>query len=68
MNRRGLLAQVTAEIAGPESSIENVQMLDRAGGEAIELRFVRSVKNRTHLARVLRRIRRVGSVERVARD
>ena len=67
-NRRGLLAEVTAEIAGAESSIENVQMPDRGGGEAIEMRFVLSVKSRTHLARVLRRIRRVTSVERVARD
>ena len=67
-NRRGLLAEVTAEIAGAESSIENVQMPDRAGGEAIEMRFVLSVKSRTHLARVLRRIRRIGSVERVTRD
>jgi guanosine-3',5'-bis(diphosphate) 3'-pyrophosphohydrolase len=66
-NRRGLLADVTAEIAGAESSIENVQMPDRAGGEAIDMRFILSVKNRTHLARVLRRVRRIEGVERVTR-
>ncbi|TXG98064.1 MAG: bifunctional (p)ppGpp synthetase/guanosine-3',5'-bis(diphosphate) 3'-pyrophosphohydrolase [Nevskiaceae bacterium] len=67
-NRRGLLAAVTAEIAGAESSIENVQMPDRAGGDAIEMRFILSVKSRTHLARVLRRVRRVSGVERIGRD
>ncbi len=66
-NKRGTLAQVTAEIANAESSIENVQMPDRAGSEAIEMRFVITVKSRVHLARVLRRLRRLEWVERVAR-
>lgn len=66
-NKRGLLARVTAEIANAESGIENVQMPDRAGGEAIEMRFLITVKSRTHLARVMRRIRRVEHVERVTR-
>lgn len=66
-NQRGLLARVTAEIAGGEASIENVQMPDRAGGEAIEMRFLIAVRNRTHLARVMRRVRRIESVERVTR-
>src|SRR3546814_16320469 len=34
--KRGMLAKITAEIASAESSIENVQMPDRAGSEAIE--------------------------------
>lgn len=67
-NMRGLLARVTAEISAAEASIENVQMPDRAGGEAIELRFLITVKSRTHLARVMRRIRRVEHVERVTRS
>ncbi len=66
-NKRGLLAKVTAEIANAEASIENVQMPDRAGSEAMEMRFVLTVKNRVHLARVLRRLRRIEWVERVAR-
>jgi GTP pyrophosphokinase len=67
-NRRGLLARVTTEIAAAESSIENVQMPDRVGGEAVEMRFMITVKNRTHLARVLKRMRRVEAVERVTRS
>ncbi len=66
-NKRGLLAKVTAEIANAEASIENVQMPDRAGSEAMEMRFILTVKNRVHLARVLRRLRRIEWVERVAR-
>jgi RelA/SpoT family (p)ppGpp synthetase len=67
-NKRGLLARITAEIAGAEASIENVQMPDRAGGEAVEMRFILAVKNRVHLAKVMRRVRRVDGVERVARS
>ena len=67
LNKRGLLANVTSAIADAESSIENVQMADRAGSEAVETRITITVKNRVHLARVLRRIRRIDGVERVAR-
>ncbi|HEX4871949.1 MAG TPA: bifunctional (p)ppGpp synthetase/guanosine-3',5'-bis(diphosphate) 3'-pyrophosphohydrolase [Nevskiaceae bacterium] len=67
LNKRGLLARVTAEIAGGESSIENVQMPDRAGSEAIEMGFVLTVRDRVHLARVIRRLRRIEGVERVIR-
>lgn len=66
-NKRGLLARITAEIANADSSIENVQMPDRAGGEAVEMRFILTVKNRTHLARVMRRIRLIDGIARVAR-
>ncbi|HUP93136.1 MAG TPA: bifunctional (p)ppGpp synthetase/guanosine-3',5'-bis(diphosphate) 3'-pyrophosphohydrolase [Solimonas sp.] len=66
-NRRGLLARVTTEIANADSSIENVQMPDRAGSDAVEMRFIITVKSRVHLARVIRRVRRLESVERVVR-
>ncbi|MGQ0697601.1 MAG: RelA/SpoT family protein [Panacagrimonas sp.] len=66
-NRRGLLASVTAEIAGAESSIENVQMPDRSGGDTVETRYIITVKSRVHVAKVMRRLRRVEGVERVAR-
>lgn len=66
-NRRGLLAQISTEIANAESSIENVQMPDRAGGEAVEIRFILTVRNRVHLARVLRRIRNIDGIENVRR-
>ena len=66
-NKRGLLARVTTEIANADSSIENVQMPDRAGGDAIEMRFMVTVKDRTHLAQVVRRVRQCDGVEGVRR-
>ena len=66
-NQRGLLARVTAEITSSESSIENVQMPDRAGGETIEMRFIITVKSRVHLAHVMRRLHRLDGVEKVVR-
>ncbi|MDB5972855.1 MAG: bifunctional (p)ppGpp synthetase/guanosine-3,5-bis(diphosphate) 3-pyrophosphohydrolase [Hydrocarboniphaga sp.] len=67
LNQRGLLARVTAEITSSESSIENVQMPDRAGGETIEIRFIITVKSRVHLAHVMRRLHRLDGVEKVVR-
>lgn len=66
-NRRGVLARIAGEIAAAESSIENVQMADRVGDRSSDMRFIITVKNRTHLARVMRRIRRLEFVERVER-
>jgi GTP diphosphokinase / guanosine-3',5'-bis(diphosphate) 3'-diphosphatase len=66
-NKRGLLANVTSEIAQAEASIENVHMPDHRAGEVVETRFVLAVRDRTHLARVIRRLRRLESVERVFR-
>ncbi len=67
-NRRGLLAGVAGEIAGGGSGIENVQMPERGGGDAaLEMRFVITVRDRVHLARVLRRLRRIEAVQRVVR-
>ncbi|MBL6752347.1 MAG: bifunctional (p)ppGpp synthetase/guanosine-3',5'-bis(diphosphate) 3'-pyrophosphohydrolase [Nevskia sp.] len=66
-NRRGLLASVAGEISGAGSSVENVQMPERDGSEALEMRFVVTVRDRLHLARLLRRIRRLEPVQRVIR-
>ncbi len=67
-NRRGLLAGVAGEISGSGSGIENVQMPERGGGDtALEMRFVITVRDRVHLARVLRRLRRLEAVQRVIR-
>ncbi|MDP3857232.1 MAG: bifunctional (p)ppGpp synthetase/guanosine-3',5'-bis(diphosphate) 3'-pyrophosphohydrolase [Stagnimonas sp.] len=67
-NRRGLLASVASEISEAGSSIENVQMPDRTvSEEAVEMRFLLTVKDRTQLARVIKRVRRLSAVERVSR-
>jgi (p)ppGpp synthase/HD superfamily hydrolase len=66
-NRRGLLAMVAGEISSAGASIENVQMPERDGSEALEMRFTITVRDRVHVARVLRRLRRLAPVQRVVR-
>ena len=69
INRRGLLAGVAAAITEANSSIENVQMPQGASGEeAVEMRFLVTVRDRVHLAQVLKRVRRLSVVDKVSRS
>ncbi len=66
-NRRGVLASIAAEISGAESSIENVQMAEKVDSRASDMRFLITVKDRVHLARIMRRLRGLPVVARVTR-
>ncbi|MDN5872888.1 MAG: bifunctional (p)ppGpp synthetase/guanosine-3',5'-bis(diphosphate) 3'-pyrophosphohydrolase [Sinobacteraceae bacterium] len=66
-NHRGLLGSIANEISHAESSIENVQMPEQTGSDTVEMRFVVAVRDRIHLARIIRRLRRVEAVQRVYR-
>ncbi|MGQ0587717.1 MAG: RelA/SpoT family protein [Gammaproteobacteria bacterium] len=66
-NRRGVLASIAAEISGAESSIENVTMAEKVDTRASDMRFLITVKNRVHLARIMRRLRGLQVVARVTR-
>jgi guanosine-3',5'-bis(diphosphate) 3'-pyrophosphohydrolase len=65
-NKPGVLAQVAAAIADAGSNIENVEYKERDGVSAILL-FTIEVKNRKHLADVMRRVRRLAVVNAVRR-
>ena len=65
-NRKGVLATVAAAIADMGANIENVNIENRDGLDAA-LNFVIGVTDRVHLARIMRRIRRIGDVSRIAR-
>ena len=65
-NRKGVLATIAAAIAERDSNIENVYMENRDLLNA-SLHFVVNVKNRVHLAQIIRRIRRLGEVNRITR-
>jgi len=65
-NRRGVLATVAATIAELEANIENVDVEERDGVHSALLLTV-SVRDRVHLARIMRRIRKVESVARIIR-
>lgn len=65
-NRPGVLAQVAAAIAQADSNIDAVEYLDRDKSIAV-IRFGIEVGDRTHLADVIRRVRRLGVVHGVQR-
>jgi GTP pyrophosphokinase len=65
-NQRGVLATVAAAIAEMGSNIENVSIEERDGLTST-LFFIIEVKNRKHLANIMRRIRAVPSVIRISR-
>ncbi len=65
-NQRGVLATVAAAIADAGSNIENVDVEER-DGTLTTMMFTVLVHDRVHLARVMRRIRHIPQVVRLAR-
>jgi guanosine-3',5'-bis(diphosphate) 3'-pyrophosphohydrolase len=65
-NRPGVLAQVAAAIAQAESNIDGVEYLERDSNVA-SIRFAIEVRDRKHIADVIRRVRRLGVVHGVQR-
>jgi len=67
LNKTGLLAEVAATIADSDSNIEQVAVVDRHEDGTV-LTFLLQVKDRTHLARIMRNIKQMPGVLRVLRD
>ncbi|MGQ9832001.1 MAG: RelA/SpoT family protein [Thermochromatium sp.] len=65
-NRRGVLAMIAGAIAELGSNIENVQSIER-DGMMTDLEFRLLVRSRDHLARIMRRVRRIPLVGRITR-
>jgi GTP pyrophosphokinase len=65
-NQRGVLATVASAISEMGSNIENVGMKERDGLTST-LQFVMTVKDRRHLANIMRRLRAIPTVLRIAR-
>jgi guanosine-3',5'-bis(diphosphate) 3'-pyrophosphohydrolase len=61
-NGKGALARVAAALANAEADITHVDMDDERDQDATDLRFVVSVRDRTHLESVLRNLKRTPSV------
>ncbi len=66
-DRRGLLADVALAIADAGANIDTVSMERPDGGDVIAMFFGVQVRDRRHLAQVLRSLRRVPDVKRAAR-
>ena len=67
MNKPGVLAEVAATIADSGSNIEQVSVLGRHD-DCSMLSFLLQVHDRTHLARIIRSVRKMPNVLRVQRD
>jgi RelA/SpoT family (p)ppGpp synthetase len=65
-DRRGVLANVAKVIGDSDSNIENVGIEER-DGLTNSLKFRITVRNRKHLASVMRRVRNIPSVIRITR-
>ncbi|NQZ53360.1 MAG: bifunctional (p)ppGpp synthetase/guanosine-3',5'-bis(diphosphate) 3'-pyrophosphohydrolase [Piscirickettsiaceae bacterium] len=65
-NQRGVLATIAAAVSESDSNIDNVVIVERDSGYS-DLRLTIEVLDRQHLARVIRRLRRIEMVERITR-
>ena len=65
-NQRGVLAKVASEIAQGGSNIDSITMADDRT-MFTTMHFIVEVANRQHLARVMRSLRRLPDVKKLAR-
>ncbi len=65
-NQRGMLAKIAAAISDMDANIENVDMAER-DGEHSTITFTLAVKNRHHVARIMRHLRGASLVLRITR-
>jgi len=66
-NGKGVLAKVAAAMASAEADITHVHMGDEPAQAAIDLKFTLLVRDRLHLADVLRQLKRTPSVVKAQR-
>ncbi len=66
-NGKGVLAQVASAVSSAEADITHIDMDDEPASETTELRLLVTVRDRLHLADVMRTLRRAPAVLRVVR-
>ena len=66
VNQRGMLAEIAREVTLSEANIENISMADKDTHHAV-ISLNLGVKNRVHLAQIIKRIRILTGVEKVIR-
>jgi len=66
VNQRGMLAEIAREVTLSEANIENISMADKDTHHAV-ISLNLGVKNRVHLAQIIKRIRILTGVEKVTR-
>lgn len=66
-NQRGMLAKIAAGIADAGSNIDNVSMEEPDGSAYTNMHFTVQVRDRVHLADLMRRLRRIPDLVRINR-
>ncbi len=66
-NQPGALARVSTILSSMKSNIEGMNF-DNKGEDCIEIQFLISVRNRKHLARIIKRVRNQQVVVKVSRE
>jgi len=65
-NERGVLAKITAKLADADINIANME-IDEHDGAHYRLFFLIAVKNRDHLAQIIKRLRLIPSIAKISR-
>ncbi len=66
-NHRGALARVSTVISGANCNIDGINF-DNQGEDHINIQFIISVKDRQQVAKLIRRLRNLGTVDKVTRE
>ena len=66
-NGKGVLAEVATAVAAAEADITHIDMGDQAAAETAELKLLLAVRDRLHLADVMRTLKRSAAVLRISR-
>ena len=66
-NERGVLAKITSVIAEMESNIDNLTTTEVDDGIFTTINFLIEVRNRLHLADIIRQLRKIEQVSRINR-
>ena len=64
---KGVLAEVASAVASAEADITHIDMGDQPGAQTTELNLLLSVRDRLHLADVMRTLKRSPAVLRITR-
>ena len=67
MNEKGMLGRIASVIATSNSNIDNVSVEQPDGSAFANLNFVVQVKNRIHLAELIRNLRKITKIDRINR-
>ena len=64
--RKGILAEIAADVASADAGVDSIKVEERTA-EVSTMELTVGVRNRDHLARVMRRLRNVQAVLNLSR-